>query len=253
MSWREVPMGEVITIISGKGGTGKTTICAAIATCLAAEKMRVICIDADIGLRNLDIALGMDREQAYISFMDVIRGQYSLADAAAHPRLPELRLLSSPYREGEDEIDFSAFGRLIKQIRREYDFCLIDSPAGIGKGFRLATAFADRSLVIATPDPASLRDAERAADLAGLSGLSEQHLIVNRVDKKLFSRTSWTIDYMMDETGLPLIGLIPEDKNVLMSAIHGVPLIYTTGKGAAEACLRISKRLRQEPAPLLMG
>lgn len=245
-------MGEVITIISGKGGTGKTTICAALATCLAAEKKRVLCIDADIGLRNLDIALGMDKEQSYISFMDVIRGQYSLLDAAAHPKLPELRLLSSPYRESEEEIDFASFGRLIKQIRREYDFCLIDSPAGIGKGFKLATAFADRSLVIATPDPASLRDAERAADLAGLSGLVEQHLIVNRVNRKLFSRTQWTIDYMMDETGLRLMGLIPEDKHVLLSAIHGVPLIYTTGKGAAEACLRISKRICEQYQPLML-
>ena len=247
-------MGEVITIISGKGGTGKTTLCAAIATCLAAERKRVLCIDADIGLRNLDIALGMDKEQAYISFMDVIRGQYSLADAAAHPKLPELRLLSSPYRDSEDDVDFTAFGRLIKQIRREYDFCLIDSPAGIGKGFRLATAFADHGLVIATPDPASLRDAERAAGIARLSGMIEQHLIVNRVDKKMFSRTAWTIDYMMDETGLPLIGLVPEDENVLMSAIHGVPLIYTMGKGAAEACLRISKRRWQDSTiPLMMG
>ncbi len=246
-------MGEVITIISGKGGTGKTTLCAAIATCLAAEKKRVLCIDGDIGLRNLDIALGMGTEQYFISFMDVIKGRYSLTDAAAHPRLPELRLLSSPYREGEDEIDLASFGRLIKQIRREYDFCLIDSPAGIGKGFKLATAFADRGIVVATPDPASLRDAERAAEVAKMAGMGEQHLIVNRVDKKLFARTPWTIDYMMDETGLPLLGLVPEDKNVLMSAIHGVPLIYTTGRGAAEACLRISRRLQQEIVPLMMG
>ena len=246
-------MGEVISIISGKGGTGKTTICAALATCLAAEKKRVLCIDADIGLRNLDIALGMDQEQYCISFMDVIKGQYSLSDAVAHSRLPELRLLSAPYRESEDDIDPVAFGRLIKEARREYDFCLIDSPAGIGKGFRLATAFADRGLVIATPDPASLRDAERAAEIAKMAGMGEQHLIVNRINKKLFSRTPWTIDYMMDVTGLPLIGLVPEDKNVLMSSIHGVPLIYTTGKGAAEACLRIARRLQQEVVPLMMG
>ena len=246
-------MGEVITILSGKGGTGKTTICAALATCLAAENCRVLCIDADLGLRNLDIALGMDKEQHYISFMDVIKGRYTLADAAVHARLPELRLLSSPYRECEDEIDFPSFEKLLDRVRSEYDFCLIDSPAGIGKGFRLATAFADRGLVIATPDPASLRDAERAADIAKMAGMREQHLIVNRIDKRLFSRTPWTIDYMMDETGLPLIGLVPEDKNVLMSAIYGVPLIYTTGKGAAEACLRISKRLQQEIVPLMMG
>lgn len=244
-------MGEVITVFSGKGGTGKTTICAALATCLAADKKRVLCIDADIGLRNLDIALGMDREQSYISFTDVLGGQYTLNDAAAHPKLPELRLLSSPCREREDEIDQVAFGRLIKQIRREFDFCLIDAPGGIGKGFRLATAFADRGLVIATPDPASLRDACRAADQAGITGLEELHLVVNRINARLFSKIPWTIDYMMDETGLRLLGMVPEDKNVLLSAMRGVPLIYTTGRGAAEACQRIAQRLDGAYTPLM--
>ena len=243
-------MGEVISVFSGKGGTGKTTLCAALATCLAAEKKRVLCIDADIGLRNLDIALGMDREQAFISFTDVLRGQYSLCDAAAHPKLPELRLLSAPCRETE-EIDFLAFGRLIKQIRREYDYCLIDAPAGLGEGFKLAIAFSDRGLVIATPDPASLRDASRAADQAVLDGLKEIHLVVNRVNAKLIAKTTWTIDDMMDETGLRLLGLVPEDENVLLASICGEPLIYTGNKGAAEASLRISRRLDGTHIPLM--
>ncbi len=243
-------MGEVISVFSGKGGTGKTTLSATLATCLAAGKKRVLCIDADIGLRNLDIALGMDREQAYISFTDVLQGMYTLNDSAAHPRLPELRLLSSPCRERE-EIDTVAFGRLLKQVRREYDYCIIDAPAGIGQGFSLATAFADRGIVVATPDPASLRDAVRAADQASIGGMEELHLVVNRINTRMFAKTPWTIDYMMDETGLRLLGLVPEDKHVLLSAISGIPLIYTTGKGAAEACLRISKRLDGTYVPLM--
>lgn len=243
-------MGEVIAIFSGKGGTGKTTVCAALATCLAAEKKRVLCIDADIGLRNLDIALGMDREQACIAFTDVLQGQYALEDGAIHPRLPELRLLSSPCRERE-EIDKSAFERLIRQAREEYDYCFIDAPAGIGLGFELATAYADRGVVVATPDPASLRDAGRAANEASIGGLKELHLVVNRVNTRMFAKTPWTIDYMMDETGLPLLGLVPEDKHVLLAAMSGVPLIYKTGKGASEACLRISKRLDGGYVPLM--
>ncbi len=243
-------MCEVISVISGKGGTGKTSICAAMATCLAAEGKRVLCIDADIGLRNLDIALGMS-DLAVISFTDVVQGHNQLADAPAHPRLPQLHLLSAPIRENDELIDFFGFSRMIREVRDNYDFCFIDSSAGIGKGFRLATRFADRAIVIATPDPASLRDAERAADLLSLDGMEELHLIVNRIVPKMFNRTKWTVDYMMDQTGLKLLGIVPEDPQVLMSAVLGIPLIYCTQKGAAEACLRISKRLMGDIMPLM--
>ena len=243
-------MGEVVSIISGKGGTGKTTVCAALATCLVADGKRVLCIDADIGLRNLDIALGMTNQDVTV-FTDVLRGLKTVADAAVHPVMPELRLLSAPLLENDELVDSIGFGILIKQARREFDFVLIDSPAGIGKGFRLSTQYADRALVVATPDPASLRDANRSAELLMLDGLEEMHLVVNRVVPKLFDRTNWTIDYMMDETGLRLLGVIPEDPHVLMSAISGIPLIYSTGKGAAEACLRISRRLAGDYMPLM--
>lgn len=243
-------MGEVIAVISGKGGTGKTTLCAAIASCLAAEGQKVLCIDADIGLRNLDIALGM-AELPIVAFTDVLQGHYTLADAAVHPQLENLHLFTAPVRENGDLICVEDFGKFLRQVRQEYDFCLIDAPAGIGAGFRLASCHADRCLVVSTPDPASLRDAGCAADLLILDGKEELHLIVNRVAPKLFSRMELTIDDIMDGVGLPLLGMVPEDRDVMLAAAEGSALIFATEGGAAEACLRISRRLRGIPTPLM--
>ena len=243
-------MGEVIAVISGKGGTGKTTVCAAVASCLAAEGQRVLCIDADIGLRNLDIALGM-AELPIVAFTDVLHGHYTLRDATEHPQLENLHLFTAPVRENGDLISVEDFGKFLQQVRREYDFCLIDAPAGIGTGFRLASCHADRCLVVSTPDPASLRDAGCAADLLILDGKEELHLIVNRVASKLFSRMELTIDDIMDGVGLPLLGMVPEDRDVMLAAAEGSALIFATEGRAAEACLRISRRLRGLPTPLM--
>lgn len=243
-------MGEVICVLSGKGGTGKTTICAAVASCLAAEGKRVLCIDADIGLRNLDIALGMS-ELPIVAFTDVIHGHYALSDATRHPQLQELYLFTAPVRENEELIHAEGFGRLLQEARKEFDYCLIDAPAGVGAGFRLASRYADRCLVISTPDPASLRDAACAADLLSLDGKEDLHLIVNRVYPKMFRRMDLTVDDVMDEVGLPLLGIVPEDSDVMLAAAEGDALIFATDGGAAEACLRISRRLRSIPTPLM--
>ena len=162
-------MGVTVSVISGKGGTGKTTLCAGIAACLAAEGKRVLCIDADIGLRNLDIALGM-AEQPAVAFTDVTQGFCKLSDAAEHPALPGLFLLTAPVREQDALVEQQRFGALLREAREAFDWVLIDAAAGIGTSFRLATQFADRCIVAATPDPASLRDAACAADALALEG-----------------------------------------------------------------------------------
>lgn len=243
-------MGEIISVISGKGGTGKTTVCAAIATCLAADGKRVLCIDTDIGLRNLDIALGMS-DLPIVAFTDVMHGHYSLDEATQHPKLPGLFLLTAPVRENQEIVDADAFGRMLEDVRKFFDFCLIDAPAGIGTGFRLATRFADRFLIVATPDPASMRDAGCAADLLQLDGKEDIQLVVNRAALRMFTRMELTVDDMMDEVGLPLIGLVPEDPDVTLAAADGTALIFATDGGAAEACLRISRRLRGVPMSLM--
>lgn len=243
-------MGEVISVVSGKGGTGKTTLCAAVATCMAADGMRVLCVDADIGLRNLDIALGM-AEQPIIAFTDVVHGHYGLQDATEHLQIPGLFLFTAPVRENDALIHAEGFGRMLEQARKEFDYCLIDAPAGIGSGFRLATRYADRCIVVSTPDPASMRDASCTADLLSLDGKEEMQLVVNRVAPKLFSRMELTVDDIMDSVGLPLLGLIPEDNAVMLAAASGNALILSDNGRAAEACLRISRRLRGIVMPLM--
>ena len=172
-------MGVTVSVISGKGGTGKTTLCAGIAACLAAEGKRVLCIDADIGLRNLDIALGM-AEQPAVAFTDVTQGFCKLSDAAEHPALPGLFLLTAPVREQDALVEQQRFGALLREAREAFDWVLIDAAAGIGTSFRLATQFADRCIVAATPDPASLRDAACAADALALEGHELLQLVVYR-------------------------------------------------------------------------
>ena len=243
-------MGQVIAITSGKGGTGKTTLCAAIASCLAAEGYRVLCIDADMGLRNLDISLGM-ADLAPLSFADVLFERYSLSEATPHPEIPNLYLLSAPVVENPETIRFQDFGSLLDTVREHFDFCLIDSPAGIGDGFYFATAYADRVLIVAMPDPASLRDAAGTADQLRLMGKQDLRLIVNRVSPRLFRRMKWTVDDIMDETGLPLLGVVPSDDHVVLAAAANQALIRRTDLGAARASLHIARRLTGKRVPLL--
>ena len=243
-------MGQIIAVTSGKGGTGKTTLCAAVACCLAAEGQRVLCVDADMGLRNLDISLGMS-ELAPITFADVLFGRAALGDAPQHPEIPGLFLLTAPMPGKPETIRFEDFGALMESVRNHFDFCLIDSPAGIGDGFQLAAGYADRIIVVATPDPASLRDAANTADQLRLMDKKTVSLVVNRITPAAFRAMKWTVDDMMDETGLPLLGIVPEDDDVVLAAAAGRPLILRTDLGAALGCLHIARRLRGEKVPLL--
>ncbi len=243
-------MGQVIAVTSGKGGTGKTTVCAAVAACMAAEGLRVLCIDADMGLRNLDISLGMG-ELAPISFADVLSGRYSLSEATPHPDIPGLYLLTAPVAERPETIRFQDFGALLETVREYFDFCLIDSPAGIGDGFHFATLYADRIVMVATPDPAALRDAAGTADQLHLMGKQDIRLVVNRITASGFRALDWTVDDIMDETGLPLLGIIPEDRRVVLAAAANLSLIQYTDRGAVLGCLHIARRLQGKKMPLL--
>lgn len=245
-----MPVGQVLAVISGKGGTGKTSLTAGVAACLAAEGQRVLCVDCDAGLRNLDISLGLS-EEAVIPFTSVMDGECSVGDAAEHPDVPGLFLLTAPLLKEAGEIDPDAFGLLLNQARERYDWTLLDAPAGVGAGFRLAVRHADRAVVVSGADPASIRDAARAADLAELSGLKRIELVVNRVQPKIYRRMHKTIDDVMDGVGLPLLGFVPEDPDVTLAAAGNRPLALYTARGAAVACLHIARRLRGIKAPLL--
>lgn len=243
-------MGQIFAVVSGKGGTGKTSICAGVASCLAAEGAKVLCIDADIGLRNLDIALGLT-ELASIPFTELLRGTYSVENIPEHPRIPGLFLLTAPITETPESIDLPAFQKFVESLRQQFDYCLIDAPAGIGAGFRLACSAADRILVVSGSDPASLRDASSVAALLADRPRGAVRLVVNRVVPKLFGRMHTTVDDLMDGAGLPLLGIVPEDPSVTLAAAQGTPLILFTGKKAARACLNIARRLGGQVVPLM--
>ena len=243
-------MGEVLVVTSGKGGTGKTTLCAGLASCLAAMGKKVLAIDCDIGLSNLDIALGMT-DCATISFLDVMMENQYLSDAPEHPTIPGLQLLTAPTKTRAGLVDDIIFGRLIEEAAEVYDWVLLDAPAGIGYGFELAASYANRAIVVATADPGSLRDAQYAAALLSERGIDPIHLVVNRVTRRLLGAIRATVDDMMDTVGLPLLGIIPEDQAVPISAAEGHALVLHSRKGAALASLHIARRLLGLEAPLL--
>ncbi len=240
-------LGMVIAVLSGKGGTGKTTVCAGLAVALAVMEKNVLCVDMDMGLRNLDIALGMPDEPV-LPFTEVSQGESTLMDAASHPRIPGLRLLTAPLTAGE--LDKTAFQRMILKARETFDYVFLDAPAGIGEGFRLAAEIASLQLLVTGPDPAAIRDGTRVGELLELMGKDNVRLVVNRVDPKLYSVLGITVDDVMDTVGYGLTGLVPEDVNVLLAAVDELAVREYTKRGAAAAFERIARRLTGQKIPL---
>ena len=186
-------MAQIVSLISGKGGTGKTSLCAGIAACLARDGFRVLAIDLDVGLRNLDIALGM-ADEAALPFTAVMRGETPIEQATPHPSQSRLSLLTAPVREQIESIGLRPFGAMLRQAKGEFDWILLDAPAGLGRGFQLATAFADEAIVVTLADPASQRDAARATELLLAKRDIPVRMAVNRVSPKLFTRMQSTVD-----------------------------------------------------------
>jgi septum site-determining protein MinD len=244
-----VTVGEVIAILSGKGGTGKTSVCAGIATVLAGSGERVLCIDCDIGLRNLDIALGLACSGP-ISFLEVCRGEYVFSQALQHPLYEKLFFLTAPVNCTPDDIDFVAFAAMLRHARELFDYVFLDAPAGVDLGFKLCASYADRVLMVTNPEPAAVRDAARAGQLLEKMGKADVRLVVNRINPDLFSIMELTVDDVMDETGLPLLGIVPEDCNVTLAAVFEKPLIHYTKRGAAAAYKRIAKRIQGQQMPI---
>ena len=224
-------MSSVIAVTSGKGGTGKTSLVGAVGSCLAALGHPTLCIDMDVGLRNLDLSLGM-ADRALMDFTDVVQGRCPLHRAAVeHPDIQGLFLLTAPFSlpQGIREEDVK---ELLRQAREQYDYILLDAPAGLGEGFQLAVCGCDRAIVVSTTDASALRDAQRT--VGELTGQVEQiHLVVNRVQPRLLRKLRTTIDDAMDTAGLPLLGIVPEDNQVMLCANQGRPLVLYANWGAA--------------------
>jgi len=243
-------MGKLIAVLSGKGGTGKTSLCAGIASALADSGERVLCIDCDIGLRNLDISLGLS-DSCALTFTDVYSGNYPLDSAARHPDFPTLFFLSAPANCSSADVDEEKFAAFLEEAKKQFQFVLLDAPAGIEAGFQLCARHADQVILVTGADPASVRDAARAGELLEKMGKTQVRVAVNRVNEKLYHTLRVTVDDVMDRAGLPLVGIVADDPDVILAAAFEQPLLrYSKRSEAAKACRRIAKRIQGFPEPI---
>ena len=240
-------MGEVIAILSGKGGTGKSALCAGVGTALSNLGKKVLCVDGDVGLGNLDVFLGVD-QNAPLSFADICRGNYDISKAAVHPDFPNLTYLAAPI--GDFDISPKMLGDFLKSTGEKFDFILIDCPAGLGDRVSLFAECAHRSIVVTLPDPAALRGATRTGQHLELLGVHNVRMVVNRVFPELLKALKMNVDDMMDETGLALLGVVPTDPDVSIAAAKGKALQKYKRSGASAAYIRIAKRIQGLSVPI---
>ena len=242
-------MGTCLVFTSGKGGTGKSTAVSAIASCLAVLGKRTLCIDMDIKLPNLDLILGMS-EMTTLDVGDVLAGNNRLEEAAVeHPNIEGLYLLAGPALYPE-ALSKRTLAKLVSEANKQYDYCLIDCPAGLDELFYLTAKRADAVVVVGTTDATSQRDAQRAVMELDEMGIENIRLILNRVRVRMIARSTISIDDIIDFVGVPLLGIVPEDQDVAEAALCLRPLVLYSRRAAASAFLRIAKRIMGQEVPL---
>lgn len=244
--------GKVITVTSGKGGVGKTTATANLGAALAAEGARVVCVDADIGLRNLDVVLGLENRIVY-DIVDIVEGRCRLRQALIRDkRLPELYLIPAAQTRDKSAVSPSDMVRLCNELREEHEWILIDSPAGIERGFRNAIAPADIVLVVTNPEVSAVRDADRIIGLIEAEEKGPAQLVINRIRPGMVRRGDMlSPEDVIELLAVKLIGLIPEDENIVTSTNRGMPVSLNGKSRAGQAFRNIARRLNGEEVPFM--
>ena len=243
---------QVVTITSGKGGVGKTTAVANLAVALAADGARVVCIDGDIGLRNLDVVMGLENRIVY-DVVDVIEGRCRLRQAMIRDkRLPELFLIPAAQTRDKSAVTPSDMVRLCNELRGEVDWVLIDSPAGIERGFKNSIAAADRVFVITNPEVSAVRDADRVIGILEADEKGPPALILNRLNPVMVRQHDMlSAEDVLDLLAIKLIGIVPEDESVIVGTNRGNPVALDPKSRAGQAFRNIARRLSGDEVPFL--
>ena len=243
---------RVIVITSGKGGVGKTTTTANIGASLAEKGHKVLLIDTDIGLRNLDVVMGLENRIVY-DLIDVIEGRCRVSQALIKDkRCPNLVLLPAAQIRDKNDVNADQMKELISSLKDSFDYILIDCPAGIEQGFKNAIAAANEAVVVTTPEVSATRDADRIIGLLEAAGIKNPRLVINRLridmvkDKNMLS-----VEDILDILAVKLLGVVPDDENVVISTNKGEPLVYKGDSLAAKAFKNIASRIEGVEVPLL--
>ena len=244
-------MSEVIVITSGKGGVGKTTTTANVGTGIAKLNKKVVLIDTDIGLRNLDVVMGLENRIVY-NLVDVVEGNCRVKQALIKDkRYENLFLLPSAQTRDKTSVTPEQMKKLIEELKTEFDYILLDCPAGIEQGFKNAIAGADRALIVTTPEVSAIRDADRIIGLLEANGLKRVELIVNRIRMDMVKRGDMmSIDDVVDILAIDLIGAVPDDEHIVISTNQGEPLVGNDSL-AGQAYMNICHRILGENVPYL--
>jgi septum site-determining protein MinD len=244
--------GKVITVTSGKGGVGKTTTTANLGVALARMGKRVVLIDADIGLRNLDIVMGLENRIVY-DLVDVVEKRCKLRQAMIkHKQFPELYLIPAAQTRDKTAVSPQDMVNITNELRPDFDFILIDSPAGIERGYRNAIEPADEVLIVTNPEVSAVRDADRVVGLLQSTSKAQPKLIINRLKPEMVRRGEMmSAEDVREILSIKIIGIVPEDEHVIPSSNNGVPVTLNEGSRAGVAFRNIARRLNGEDVPFL--
>ena len=245
-------MAEIIVVTSGKGGVGKTTTTANIGTGLALAGNKVVLMDADIGLRNLDLILGLENRIIY-DLVKVAEGKCHLKQALVRGKHSDnLYLLPAAQTRDKDAISPEQMKEICDQLAEEFDYILIDCPAGIEQGFKNAIAGANSAIVVSTPDVSSVRDADRVIGLWEAEGKGSPHLVINRFRPNMVRRGDMiSVQDMLDILAVPLIGVVPDDEMTVVSSNNGDPIILDEKSVTGQAYKNIVRRIMGEEVPFM--
>ncbi len=245
-------MGEVIVVTSGKGGVGKTTTSANIGTGLAALGHKVAMLDTDIGLRNLDVVMGLENRIVY-DIVDVVRENCRLKQAMIKDkRFENLYLLPAAQTKDKTAVNEEQMRDLCAKLKDEFDYIIIDCPAGIEHGFKSAIAGAEQAIVVTTPEVSAVRDADRIIGLLEAAGLKSPKLVVNRIRTKMVKTGDMmSVEDMLDILAIDLLGIVPDDDSIVISTNKGEPAVLDDKSKAGQAYRNIAARITGKEVPLM--